>query len=113
MDGGQYADAVREYGKLLRIRRHDFTSTYNLAFSYQQQGFYAEAIEAYKQALQLAKKPDDTKDTFINLANCYARTRRYKESLAVYAAALRYFPGDPTLLHNMDVVRRLSGSGDR
>ncbi|XP_062519250.1 nephrocystin-3-like [Corticium candelabrum] len=67
---------------------------YNLALTYQEWGKYDEAIEKYKESLDLTSQSNDENqvgksNTLMNLGYCYMEIRKLKESLCSLKKAVK------------------------
>ncbi|MFB0508607.1 MAG: tetratricopeptide repeat protein, partial [Thermodesulfobacteriota bacterium] len=62
---------------------------YNQGLSYFQDDRYQEAIESFKQAIQL--EPDSA-EAHCNLGNCYIQLGRYQEAIDACKQAIRIEP---------------------
>lgn len=97
--------AAGEYRSAIEITPKRFDVRYNLGLTYLGMGDFAAAAAAYEEALELARKPSDVKDTLINLGNSYARAGNLAMAIKSYERALSLFPDDPTIRRNLMILR--------
>ncbi|MDP2948738.1 MAG: tetratricopeptide repeat protein, partial [Chloroflexota bacterium] len=98
---GDLEGAIKQYGRLLKLRPDDPDVLNNRAAALYDLKRYQEALADYNHALQL--RPDHP-DTLYNRAYVLDDLGRYKEALADYSRALQLRPDDPATLNNRGVT---------
>ncbi|MDD3472269.1 MAG: tetratricopeptide repeat protein, partial [Syntrophaceae bacterium] len=78
---------------------------FDLGVSYGESGLYQEAIEAYKQAIQI--QPDNAA-THNNLGTAYGKSGLHKESIESYKQAIQIEPNDAAAHFNLGLAFRES-----
>jgi tetratricopeptide (TPR) repeat protein len=99
---GQLAEAIEEYGKMLRLQPQSAEGHTNLANALARRGHFREAIDHYRRALELA--PSDALAHY-NCGYTLARCGQFDAAIAEYEAALRIKPDEPTFRRALAVAR--------
>jgi len=86
---GDYAGAVEQFQRALRIRPDNADAHYNLGTMFANLGRDAEAIREFNETLRLSPASADAE---VNLGNVLLRAQRPAEALARFDAALRLRP---------------------
>src|SRR5688572_27148410 len=104
---GMYDDALREFELVLKIQKDDANARFYLGLILLRQGKWAEAIEAYQEAVG---RPGAKAATFYNLAIALERVGRYPEALTALQDATKRGGGkDPRIQTSMGVLSVLMG----
>lgn len=103
---GDYDSEAAEFERLLKLKPDNYFAAYTLAGVYRKKGLTGAAVDLYKKAVRLAKKPAEMKDAYNGLGDSYGQEGRLPEALTSYGEALKAAPGDPATLNNMDAVKR-------
>lgn len=106
---GLLEEATAEYLEILRSYPEHAVSNYELASIYMERGMLDEAITYFARSASYFRDPIDIRDALLGIGNCYAKQGNFDEALLNYQEALRISPGDPAVLKNIRVVKRLSG----
>jgi len=109
MNGGQTAEALREYAAGLRLNPRDAVALNNYGMALSALGRDGEAVGCFAQAVRI--KPRYAHAHY-NLANALARSRRWDESAAHYEEALRLSPDYAEAANNLGDVRMSQGRID-
>ena len=79
-------------------------SYYRVGMSAQEEGFYAEALQNYYEALQIEEDPYDRSYTLYNIGLIYGNIGKYTEALEFYHQALALNSNLPQALNNIAVI---------
>lgn len=90
-----------EVKRKLREKPNDVDLLYHLADLYDRNGQYKEAIETYKEVIEL--KPDMAY-AYLKMATAYDRIDNPSEAVKTFRQAIKYIPKNPTLYNNMGVA---------
>jgi tetratricopeptide (TPR) repeat protein len=107
---GLLEEAAAEYQKILRSYPEHPVSNYELASIYMERGMLDDAIAYFARSANYFRDPMDIRDALLNIGNCQVKKGNFDEALLSYQEALRITPGDPAVLKNISVVKRLSGT---
>lgn len=106
---GLLEEAADEYLELLRLYPEHAVSNYEIASIYMERGMLDDAITYFARSANYFRDPMDIRDALLNIGNCHVKKGNFNEALLSYEEALRITPGDPAVLKNISVVKRLSG----
>ena len=105
-------EAAAEYLEILKLYPTHPVSNYELASIYMEKGMIDEAIVHYGRAASYFRDPLDIRDSLLNIGNCFIKKGDFNEALLNYQEALKITPGDPIVLKNISVLKKLSGRQD-
>ncbi|MBI5641952.1 MAG: tetratricopeptide repeat protein [Deltaproteobacteria bacterium] len=105
---GMRSDAVREFKEAAVIKPDYAEAYYNIALTYQEMGLCDEALDFYNQALSFPWRRQDLKDIYSNMGSCFARKGLYSEAVLSLEEALRIAPGDPAVINNLSLIRKMA-----
>jgi tetratricopeptide (TPR) repeat protein len=106
---GMLDEASAEYLEILKSYPEHAVSNYELASIYMERGMLDNAIAYFALAARYFRSPPDIRDALLNLGNCYVKKGDFDAALLSYQEALMVTPGDPVILKNISVIKRLSG----
>ena len=106
---GLLEEATAEYLEILRSYPDHAVSNYELASIYMERGMLDDAITYFLRSARYFRDPMDIRDALLNIGNCHFKKGNFNEALLSYQEALSITPGDPAVLKNISVVKRLSG----
>jgi tetratricopeptide (TPR) repeat protein len=97
--------------KILPIKKRakDAFVYYRDGMSAQAEGEYAEALDNYKEALELEEDPIDRSYTFYNMGLIYASNGDHATALDLYHQALELNPRYSSALNNIAVIYHYQG----
>jgi tetratricopeptide (TPR) repeat protein len=96
-----YADAEINFRKGLDKDYESFEGHFNLGDALYKQQKYDEALEAYKNALALARDDYQKSKVFHNVGNTLLKQQKLKESIGAYANSLKLDPNDMETKYNL------------
>lgn len=82
---------------------------YRDGMSAQAEGEYAEALENYREALELEEDPNDRSYILYNMGLIHASNGEHEEALELYHQALECNPRLPQALNNIAVIYQYQG----
>ncbi|NMG19191.1 photosystem I assembly protein Ycf3 [Brasilonema bromeliae] len=82
---------------------------YRDGMSAQSEGEYAEALENYKEALELEEDTNDRSYILYNMGLIYASNGEHDKALELYHQALEFNPRLPQALNNIAVIYHYQG----
>lgn len=106
---GLLKEATAEYLEILRSYPEHAISNYELAAIYMERSMLDDAITYFARSASYFRDPMDIRDALLNIGNCQVKKGNFDEALLSYQEALKVTPGDPAVLKNINVVKRLSG----
>jgi tetratricopeptide (TPR) repeat protein len=105
---GSLEEAAAEYVEILRSYPEHAVSNYELASIYMELGRLDDAAEYFERSARFFKDPLDVRDALMGRGNSQAKKGDFNEAVLSYEEALRITPGDPAVLRNLSVIKRLS-----
>ena len=96
-----YPEAETNFKKGIEKDIESFESRFNLGDAIYKQGRYDEAIEEFKNVLQLAENEIDRASVFHNIGNSLLKAQKYQESIGAYREALKLNPDDLETKYNL------------
>jgi tetratricopeptide (TPR) repeat protein len=106
---GMLEEASAEYLEILKSYPGHAVSNYELASIYMERGMLDDAITYFALSARYFRSPLDIRDALLGLGNCYVKKGDFDSALLSYQEALKVTPGDPAVLKNVSVAKRLSG----
>jgi len=85
-------------------------SYYRAGLSYQEDGYYAESMWYYYEALKLEEDPYDRSMIFYNIGCLYSDIGRYTAALKYYRQALELNSNNSQIYNNMAIIYQYKGS---
>lgn len=105
---GSLEEAASEYMEILRSYPEHALSNYELASIYMELSRLDDAVEYFERSARYFKDPLDVRDALMGMGNSQAKKGDFDEAVLSYQEALRITPGDPAVLKNLSVIKRLS-----
>ncbi len=98
----KYTEAEISYRRGIVKNQHSFEATYNLGSALFRQGKYPEALEQYKQALNLHPEAKHQEaSAYHNMGNALLSNQKIEESIKAYKMALKANPTDDETRYNL------------
>jgi tetratricopeptide (TPR) repeat protein len=110
----KYTESEIAFRRGIVKNQHSIEATYNLGNSLFRQSKFPEAIEQYKQAVQL--KPESKKleaSCYHNLGNALLSNQKIEESIKAYKMALKANPSDNETRYNLAYAQALLKNKDK
>jgi len=92
---------LQEVTKKLKENPNDVEALYHLAYLYDQDEQYVEAIETYKKVVAL--KPD-MGYAYVKMGTAYDRINQPGEAVNAFKKAVTYMPGNAVVFNNLGVA---------
>ena len=105
---GSLEEAASEYMEILMSYPEHALSNYELASTYMGLGRLDDAENYFERSARYFKDPLDVRDALMGMGNSQAKKGEFDEAVLSYQEALRITPGDPAVLKNLSVIKRLS-----
>ena len=101
-------EAIENYSIVLQMDPMRFRANLNIAILYHELERLDLALLHYKKAGARAREVEDIAGILMNIGNIHAKKRQWKLALNSYSEALKIMPGNPTLLKNIELIRKQS-----
>jgi len=96
-----FPEAEVNFKKGVESDIENFESRFNLGDAIYKQGRYEEALEEFKNSLNLAKTDEEKADIFHNIGNTFLKAQKFQESIGAYREALKLNPQDMETKYNL------------
>lgn len=97
----KYSDAEVNFKKGIENDIENFESRFNLGDAIYKQGRYDEALEEFKNSLNLVKTDEEKAKIFHNIGNTFLKSQKLQESIASYKESLKLNPNDLETKYNL------------
>lgn len=100
----KYIDAEVAYKKALEKNPESAVANFNLGNAYYKQKRYDEALQRYAQTEKSFSSNEERASMWYNIGNTLYQSNKYQEAVKAYKQSLRYRPGDPDALYNLQMA---------
>lgn len=97
----KFPEAEVKFKKGIESDVENFESRFNLGDAIYKQGRYEEALEEFKNSLNLAETNESKANIFHNIGNSFLKNQKFDESIAAYKEALKLNPNDMDSKYNL------------
>ncbi|MDX1701458.1 MAG: tetratricopeptide repeat protein, partial [Melioribacteraceae bacterium] len=96
-----FTEAEVKFKKGIESDIENFESRFNLGDAIYKQGRFDEALEEFKNSLNLVENDELKAGIFHNIGNSFLKNQKLDESIAAYREALKLNPGDMETKYNL------------
>ncbi len=102
----QFAVAEASYRKAVAKDPANLSAKYNMGNNYYRNKKYAEGMDRYLQAAEVAQTKEERHKAFHNLGNAYYQQKDFKKAVEAYKNALRNDPTDEETRYNLALAKK-------
>ena len=100
-ENANFTEAEVKFKKGIESDLENFESRFNLGDAIYKQGRFEEALEEFKNSLNLAENDKLKAGIFHNIGNTFLKNQKLDESIAAYREALKLDPTDMETKYNL------------
>ena len=100
-------DAESNYRQAISKDSSNIIASYNMANSFYKSGFDDEALNQYKESIQISKNKSQLHKAFHNLGDVYMKKEDYQNAVEAFKSALLNNPSDDETRYNYALAKEL------